>query len=75
MQSVLLHEDNLLVVVVDNLDVVGVPISPCKADTPAVIDSNAILSCSIPCQLFQTIGRRKLQIIEDIGIVEHAKFP
>ena len=61
--------------VVDNLDVIGVAIAPRKADAPAVIDPNAILSRSIPCQLFQAIGRRNLQIIEGMRIVEHTQFP
>jgi len=61
--------------VVDNLDVIGVTIAPRKADAPAVIDPNAILSRSIPCQLFQAIGRGNLQIIEGMRIVEHAQFP
>jgi len=62
-------------VVIDNLDVVGIPISPLKADAPAVIDPNAVLSGSLPGQLFQAIGRGNLQIIEDMHIIEHAQFP
>ena len=61
--------------VVDNLGVIDVTITPHKADTPAVIDPNAILSRSIPYQLFQPIGRGNLQIIERMGIVEYAQFP
>jgi hypothetical protein len=62
-------------VVIDNLDVVGVTISPLTADALAVIDPNAVLSCSIPCQLFETIGRGDLQIGEGMCVVEHAQFP
>jgi hypothetical protein len=62
-------------VVIDNLDVVGVTISPLKADAPAVMDPKAVLSRSIPCQLFETIGRGDLQIGEGMCIVEHAQFP
>ena len=60
--------------VVDNLDVVGVTISPCKTDSPALIDPNAVLSHSIPPQLFQAIGRGYLQIVEGTSVVEHAQF-
>jgi hypothetical protein len=62
-------------VVLDDLDVVGVTIVPYKADAPAVIDPDAILSRSIPCELFEAIGRGDLQIRESMGIVEHAQFP
>lgn len=61
--------------VIDDLDVVGVTIAPYKADAPTVIDPNAILSCSIPSELFEAIGRGDLQIREGMGIVEHAQFP
>jgi hypothetical protein len=62
-------------VVIDNLDVMGVTIAPREADAPAVIDPNAILSRSIPYQLFQAIGQGNLQISEGMRIVEHAQFP
>jgi hypothetical protein len=62
-------------VVIDHLYIVGIAIAPHKADAPAVIDPNALLSRSIPCQLFQAIGWGNLQIIEGVRIVEHAQFP
>ena len=61
--------------VVDNLDVIGVTIAPRKADAPAFIDPDAILSRSISYQLFQAIGRGNLQIIEGMRVIEHAQFP
>jgi hypothetical protein len=48
-------------VVIDNLDVIGITIAPRKADAPAVIDPNAILSRSIPCQLFRLRTRSAVQ--------------
>ena len=60
--------------VVDNLDVVGITISPGETDSPVLIDPNAVLSHSIPCQLFQAIGRGYLQIVEGTSVVEHAQF-
>ena len=61
--------------VIGNLDVVGVTITPLKAHAPAVIDPKAVLSCSVPRQLFEAIGRGDLQIRERMGIVEHAQLP
>jgi hypothetical protein len=62
-------------VVIDNLNVVGVTLAPRKADPPALIDPNAVLSHSIPDQLLEAIGWGNLQIIEGMRIVEHAQFP
>jgi hypothetical protein len=45
-----------------------------QADSPAVIDPNAVLSRSIPCQLLQAVGRRNLQIVEGTSVVDHAQF-
>jgi hypothetical protein len=61
-------------VVIDNLDVVGVTIVPRKADAPAVIDPNAVLSRSIPLQLFQPIGRGNLQIIVACALLSMRSF-
>ena len=61
--------------IIDDLDVIGVAIAPCKADAPAVIDPNAILSGSIPSQLFQAVGGGNLQIMEGMRIIKHAQFP
>jgi hypothetical protein len=61
-------------VVIDNLDFVSLIISPCKADSPAVIDPNAVLSRSIPCQLFQAIGRGTLQISRACALLSLRSF-
>jgi hypothetical protein len=61
--------------IIYDLYVVGVAIAPGKADAPAVVDPNAVLSASISSQLFQAVGRWDLQIREGMGIVEHAQFP
>jgi len=60
--------------VINNLDVVGVTISPCKADAPALIDPDAILSRPIAGELFQAIGWGHLQIVKGMCIVEHAQL-
>jgi hypothetical protein len=61
--------------IIYDLYIVGVAIAPGKADAPAVIGSNAVLSGSIACELLEAIGRGDLQISEGTSIVEHAQFP
>jgi hypothetical protein len=60
--------------IIYDLHVIGVPISPFKADTPPIIDADAILPCSIPSQFFQAICWRDTQIIQRCGTVQHTQF-
>src|ERR1039458_737014 len=45
-------------VVVDNLDLIGIPIPPPKADSPSIVDAQAPQPLPIAFQLFQPIARR-----------------
>jgi hypothetical protein len=53
---------------------ISVSISSGKADLPAIIDPNVILSCPSPCWLFQAIGGWHLQIVKGMCVVEHAQL-
>jgi hypothetical protein len=44
-------------VVIDDLDIVSIPIPPNKTNAPLIIDSNAVLSLSISAQRLQAIAR------------------
>ncbi len=48
-------------VVIDDLDLLGVGAGPTEADTPLVVDSNRVLATAIPLQGLQSIARRKLK--------------
>ena len=50
--------------VVDDLDIPGFVVAPCKTDAPLVVDTNAMLSLSIALQRLQAIAGRYTQIIE-----------
>ncbi len=69
-QLFLCHSYVPLVIIYD-LYAVGVPIPPFKADTPLVVDADAILPCSISTQLSQAIGRWDTQIVQRDGAVQH----
>jgi hypothetical protein len=51
-------------VVIDDLYVVNPVSLPTKADTPLIVDPNAVLSSPITLQRLQTISRRRIQFIE-----------
>jgi hypothetical protein len=61
-------------VIVDNLDFVGIPVSPLETDAPLIIDTNAMLAQPIAYQFFQAIGWRASQVLQRSGVVEHAQF-
>lgn len=60
--------------VVDDQDIVGVSIFPAEADTPLLVDSNAILPGSFACQLLQTIARWDSEVVQLFCCVNHYKF-
>jgi hypothetical protein len=54
-------------VIIDDLDVVGIPTGPAEADPPLVVDPDAVLAVPISCQCFETIARRGLEVVEGAG--------
>jgi len=65
----------LLLVVVDDLDVVGVPVAPNEAETPLVVDPDTVLSRSVTVQCFQAISRRRRQVSQSCRAVQLPKLP
>jgi hypothetical protein len=51
-------------VVVGDLNVEGVSITPNKADSPLVVDPDAVLTLAVPFQFLQPIPRRHAQVLE-----------
>jgi len=63
----------LLSVVVHNLHVVGVPVVPPEADTPLIVNPDAVLPGPIPLQRFQPIPADLCQIIQAGRCMETGK--
>jgi hypothetical protein len=61
-------------VIVDDLDVVGVAVLPAEADSPLVIDANAVLSGAVPLELFQAIARWNPKVVELLRGVHSNQF-
>ena len=59
--------------IVDYLDVVGMPARPAKADSPLVVDAYAVLSFPIAFRRFQPIPRRNPEMIERTRLVQIEK--
>ena len=56
--------------IVDDLDVVGIAVTPTKANPPLVVDPDAVLSFAVASQGLQSIAGRCLQIAETARAVD-----
>ena len=50
--------------VVNDLNPFWTSIAPLEADTPLIIDSDTVLSCSITAQMLEPVARRNPKILE-----------
>ena len=50
--------------VINNFNLVGVPVQPHKTNSPLIVDANAVLTSAIAAQSFQSIARWDAQEIQ-----------
>jgi hypothetical protein len=62
-------------VIVDDLDVRRPRRSPDKADTPLVVDPDAVLASPIVLQRLESIARRHAKIAQRHRRVQHVQLP
>ena len=60
--------------IVGDFHIQGIAVSPAEADPPLIVDPDAVLTLSIPGQLFKAIPGRNSQIGQSIGGVKHEKL-
>jgi hypothetical protein len=61
-------------VVVDDLDRVRFTVMPCEADSPLLIDPNAVLTFSIPFQLLQSVSWGDSQVFQRVGTIDEKEL-
>ena len=62
--------------VVHDIDLKGVPVLPAKADSPLVVDPDAVLPASIAAEFLQPVAERHAKIVQILGAVElHSRNP
>jgi len=61
--------------IIDNLNFVGVALSPHETDTPLLVDPDAVLALSVTSKLLQMIPWNRLQVREARRVTNHFKFP
>jgi hypothetical protein len=62
-------------VVVDDLDVMGVAVAPDKADSESVVNPDAVLTPPVAAQRVQPVSGKDCQIPEIMGRVQLAQSP
>src|ERR1039458_3008281 len=68
-----LSHDSPFLVVVHNLDVIRIAFAPVKADPPAVVDPNAVLTGPVALQRLQPVAPNGAQIGEARGAIQPAQ--
>jgi hypothetical protein len=63
-----------LQMIINDFDISGFVIDPFKANAPLIVDSDAVLSGSVPLQFFKMIARRSQQILQIHGIIQVDQF-
>jgi hypothetical protein len=62
-------------VVVNDFDFVRIVLSPDKANPPAVVDADRVLTAPITLQRFEAVRGRYTQVLEPPRIVQETQFP
>lgn len=60
--------------IIDNFDLMGIPISPNKTQPPLFIDANTVLSLAPAFQKLKKIGRWNPQVANSDGIIQHTQL-
>src|SRR5271168_503415 len=61
-------------VIIPDLHVVSVSIAPNETNTPLVVDADTVLSRAVTLQRMKPVSRRKIQIHQTFGRVQHQKL-
>ncbi|PWC62089.1 hypothetical protein TSH7_15800 [Azospirillum sp. TSH7] len=61
--------------VINDLHLVDAVLAPDEADTPLVVDADAMLPSSISSERFQSVPRWRTQILQHCRSVQHVQSP
>src|SRR5260370_33718444 len=64
----------VLLVVIDDLDLVSVPIAPGKANAPLVVDADAVLALAVALQALQSVSGQRRKRSQVRRRVEHIQL-
>jgi hypothetical protein len=58
-------------VIIDDLYLVSVALSPLETDAPLIVDSDAVLTLTVTVQFLQAIAGRDTQVLQRLRVVQH----
>ena len=61
--------------IVDDLNVVCVAITPHEADAESIVDSDAVLSSPVIFERLESVARKNRQVLESMGCVQLLQLP
>jgi hypothetical protein len=61
-------------VVVNDLNLVRVSGAPAEANSPLIVDTDAVLLVSVAAQPFEAVSGRNPQVIQPLGGIEHSEL-
>jgi hypothetical protein len=64
----------VLSVVVHDLHVEGIPFTPLEADSPLIVDPDAVLAAAVASESFQPVAGWHTQIGKTLGVVQHSQL-
>jgi hypothetical protein len=62
-------------VVIHNLNIMSITVTPLKADAPLIVDSNAIRSRAVAPQQFKLISRGSAKILQPARLMQVQELP
>lgn len=60
--------------IVRNLHIIGIAVAPNEADSPLVVDTNAVLAAPTAEEFCETVCGRNPQVLQRLRPVQHAQF-
>ena len=60
--------------IINNLNIVCIPVLPFETDSPLIVNANAMLSFSIPGQSFKLISRRNSNVLDCRTPIQHPEL-
>lgn len=61
--------------IINNLNIICVAVSPSEADTPLVIDPDTVLPFSLAAQALKLVPRRNEQVLKCFGAMQEIQLP
>ena len=57
--------------IIDDLHLVSVTLSPLETDAPLIVDSDAVLTPTVTLKFLQAIAGRNAQVLQRLRVVQH----